>query len=288
VETQFVESPDGRALAWSEIGRRDGPVVVWCHGGLSGRLDVAFAAAGAIASGVRLITVDRPGLGESTRHKGRTVAGWAKDVAVVADGLGIDHFSVIGWSAGGPHALACAALLPDRVRATATIGSMEPVRDRAARRALGLRVDRMLIPLSRHASWLARAIVAVSTRLSAERQQQVLLRALSDADRRVLEPRPAEDVVGATLAAVEAGAAGVVDDYRAFGAPDWGFELAQISGPVCCWQGADDAAVPVAIGQRLAAAIPGARLEVVPDAGHYLVAEHGPEVFARLLADASA
>lgn len=286
METNFVETADGRTLAWSEVGDPTGAPAVWCHGGLSGRTDASWAAAGAIAAGVRLITIDRPGIGESTRDRGRTVAGWADDVAHVTDAIGLPRFCVVGWSAGGPHALACAARLPERVLATATIGSMEPVRDRAARRALGLRVDRMLIPLARHAPWLARGVLAASSRMSPERQKRVLLRALADADRTVLEPLPAEEVVGSTLRAAEAGTAGIMDDYRAFGAPGWGFDLDRIAGPVRCWQGADDAAVPVAIGRRLAGAIPRAELELVPDAGHFLVAEHGAAVLSRLLADA--
>jgi pimeloyl-ACP methyl ester carboxylesterase len=288
VEPKFAETPDGRTVAWSELGDHTGPPVIWCHGGLSGRTDASFAEAGAVAAGVRLITIDRPGIGESTRDQGRTVIGWADDVAVVADALGLDRFCVVGWSAGGPHALACAVRLPDRVLATATIGSMEPVRDRAARRALGLRIDRVLVPLARHTPWLARSVLAASARMSPDRQKRVLLRALSDADREVLEPLPAEDVVGSTIQAAAPGTAGIVDDYRAFGTPDWGFDLGQIPGPVRCWQGAEDAAVPVAIAKRVAAAIPGAALELVPDAGHFLVADHGTEVFTRLLAEAGA
>jgi pimeloyl-ACP methyl ester carboxylesterase len=288
MDAQFVETADGRALAWSEVGDPSGSPVVWCHGGLSGRTDASFAAPGAEAAGVRLITIDRPGIGESTRRKGRSARDWADDVRGVADALGLDRFGVVGWSGGGPHALACAAKLGDRISATATIGGMEPVRTRADRKALGLRVDRMLIPLARHAPWLARTILGASTRLSPERQKAVLLRALSDADRRVLEPLGPEEAVGSTVAAAAPGVAGFVDDYRAFGSPDWGFDLSEIAGPVRCWQGVEDAAVPPAIGRRMAEAIPRGELELVSDAGHFLVVEHGHQVFSRLLADASA
>lgn len=288
MEAQFVEMVDGRALAWSEVGDPSGVAVVWCHGGLSGRTDASFAARAAESAGVRLITIDRPGIGGSTRRKGRTAADWADDVGSVADALGLDRFGVVGWSGGGPHALACAAKLAERVSATATIGGMEPVRTRADRKALGLRADRMLIPLSRHAPWLARAVLTASTRLSPERQKRVTLRAFSEADRRVLEPLAPDDVAGSTIAAATPGVAGLVDDYRAFGAPDWGFELTDIPGPVRCWQGQDDAAVSPAIGRRLAGAIPRGEFELVPDAGHFLVVEHGQDVFTRLLADAAA
>jgi pimeloyl-ACP methyl ester carboxylesterase len=288
VEAQFVETADGRALAWSEVGDPGGSPVVWCHGGLSGRTDASFAARGAQSAGVRLITIDRPGIGDSTRRKGRSVSDWADDVRVVADALGLDHFGVVGWSGGGPHALACTAKLAERVSATATIGGMEPVRTRADRKALGLRADRLLIPIARHAPWLARTALAASTRLSPERQKRVALRGFSAADRRVLEPLPPEAVVGSSIAAAAPGVAGIVDDYRAFGSPDWGFELSDIPGPVRCWQGQEDAAVPPAIGRRLAGAIPRGELELVPDAGHFLVLEHGQDVFTRLVTDASA
>jgi len=287
VDAHFIETADGRALAWSEVGDASGAAVVWCHGGLSGRTDASLAAKGAQSAGVRLITIDRPGIGESTRRKGRSVADWADDVRVVADALGLDRFAVVGWSGGGPHALACAARLSGRVSATATIGGMEPVRTRAEREALGLRADRLLIPMARHAPWLARTALAASARLSPERQKRVALRGFSEADRRVLEPLPPEAVVGSTIAAAAPGVAGLVDDYRAFGSPDWAFELSDIPGPVRCWQGLEDAAVPPAIGRRLAGAIPHGQLELVPDAGHFLVVEHGRDVFTRLLTDAA-
>lgn len=288
MEEQHVETPDHRTVTWSEVGDPTGPPVLWCHGGLSGRTDVAFASPGAAAAGVRLIAIDRPGIGGSTRRKGRSVSDWVDDAAVTADALGLDRFSVVGWSAGGPHALACAARLGDRVLATATIGGMEPVRTRADRKALGLAVDRLLIPLARRAPWIARGALAASTRLSPARQKETLLRAVSGPDRRILEPLPPDEAVGSTIAAAAPGVAGLVDDYRAFGAPDWRFDLGEIRGPVRCWQGQDDAAVPPEIGRRLAAAIPGSQLESVPDAGHFLVAEHGAEIFTRLLADGRA
>jgi len=279
-----TQTADGRALAYHEVGDPGGAPVVWCHGGLSSRLDAEFARAGAEAARVRLVTIDRPGLGESARQKGRTVADWAGDVATVADALGIEQFRVIGWSAGGPHALACAALLPSRVLATATLGGMEPVRGRAERKALGMRIDRMLIPLSRHAAWLAGPVLRVLGAAKGERAKRATLKPFSAADHRVLEPLSADTVTAGTRAALAQGPHGVIDDYRAFGAPDWGFDLAGISGPVTVWQGEDDAAISPAIGRRLAAAIPGAELELVPDAGHFLVIEHGRAILERLLA----
>jgi len=275
---------DGRRLAYHELGDADGYPVVWCHGGLSSRLDAENARASALTARVRLIAPDRPGIDRSDRQKHRTIADWGADVGALADELGLDRFGVVGWSAGGPHALACAAALPARVAAVATIGGMAPVRDKADRKELGLRLDRLLIPLCRRAPWLAWIAFRASKRQKPEKAKQELLDELGDADRRVLEPLPATRVSDPYKAALAPGPGGLVDDYRAVGAPEWGFDLAAITVPVRVWQGEADQAVPMSIGERLADAIPTAELERVRDAGHFLVLEHGQAVFERLLA----
>jgi len=280
--------PDGRTLAYSEIGAADGYPVVWCHGGLSSRLDAEYARAGALEARIRLITIDRPGIDRSSRQKDRTIADWGADVGALADALGLDRFAVVGWSAGGPHAIACAAALPERVSAVATIGGMAPVRDKAHRKELGLRIDRLLIPLCRHARWLAWTLFRVTAHQKPEKTKKQLIDALSDADRRVIEPLPAARVSDLYKAALSQGPNGLIDDYRAFGAPEWGFDLASVTQRVRLWQGEADQAIPMSVAERLAATLPHAELSKVPDAGHFLVVEHGAEVFAALRRDAGA
>jgi pimeloyl-ACP methyl ester carboxylesterase len=120
---------------------------------------------------------------------------------------------------------------------------------------------------------------------SAKRQ---LLRPLSASDRRMLAPVEPEQIAALFDRATEHGPHGVVDDYRAFGAPDWGFTLDQVTAPVRVWQGEDDTAIPPAIGRRLAAALPQGSLQIVPEAGHFLFLEHGQAVFEALRADLGA
>jgi pimeloyl-ACP methyl ester carboxylesterase len=280
--------PDGRQLSFSEVGDTNGWPVLWCHGGLSSRLDAENALATATTAGVRLITADRPGIAKSDRQRGRTVASWGADIAALADHLGVGRFSVVGWSAGGPHALACAAALGDRVQAVATIGGMAPVRNKADRKELGLKLDRLFIPLCRRAPWLASLLFRASTHQKPEKAKGELLKDLSNADGRVLSPLPSARLSDPYHAAMLHGPHGLIDDYRAVGAPEWGFELATIRAPVRLWQGEADNAVPPSIGRRLAGLVPGAQLELVPDAGHFLVLEHGARVFERLRADAGA
>jgi pimeloyl-ACP methyl ester carboxylesterase len=281
----LVTTPECRTLAVSVLGPSDGYPVVWCHGGLSSRLDARLAGDAPAETGVRLVTIDRPGIGASSRHRGRRVCDWPADVAAVVEALAIDRFAIAGWSAGGPFALACAALLPERVTAVATIGGMAPLESAADRRELGLPVDRVLLPLARRAPWLAALVLVPSRRMDAAAWKRGTLRSVPEPDRVALDPLPPDVAAGGSAAALGHGTKGTVDDYRAVGGA-WGFDLGVVAAPVRCWQGDADTLVPRAHAHRLADALPTGTLHVVPDAGHFLVVRHGREVFARLLEDA--
>ncbi len=124
LETRFVTTADGRRLAYCVGGDADGFPVFALHGTPGGRLlrrDDIYASVGVLG-----ISYDRPGYGQSTRHQGRTVADGAGDIAAIADDLGLTTFAVFGVSGGGPHALAVAALLPDRVIRCATMVGIAP------------------------------------------------------------------------------------------------------------------------------------------------------------------
>src|SRR3954464_14063649 len=132
---ESLVTADGRLLAWVEGGDPDGYPVIGLHGTPGCRLsrwpdDSVYAEAG-----VRYVTTDRAGYGLSSRHRGRSVADEARDVLAVADALGFHRFAVVGGSGGGPHALACAALLPARVERVACQSSLAPLGDRGLARA---------------------------------------------------------------------------------------------------------------------------------------------------------
>jgi pimeloyl-ACP methyl ester carboxylesterase len=258
---------DGRRLGYGDWGDPDGHPVLYFHGGFSSCRDIRFGAQEAAAHGVRIIAPDRPGIGDSDRRRGRTVAEWPADVEALADDLALGRFAVLGWSAGAPYALACAALLPDRVTHAATVGAAAPFQGRRDVKELGSRGDRALFPLARTVPPLASMAVCLTASLPTRVLRRQLL-----ADIRSTSDRAAVAAFdwSAVRSAVRHGGGGTVDDYRAV-ASDWGFDPADITVPVTLWQGGDDDLVPIALARRLAILMPDAAYRPVPGAGHFLL-----------------
>jgi pimeloyl-ACP methyl ester carboxylesterase len=242
--------------------------------------------------GIRHVLYLRPGYGESERCEGRSVADCAGDVAAVADALGVERFYTAGRSGGGPHSLATAALLPERVIAAATIAGCAP------RSAEGLdwldgmgqeNIDEIAAADAGEKELLAfiepfraKLISADAADLHAEFGDL-----LSDVDRSVMTGEFAEYEAESTRAGMKHGVWGWFDDDIEL-INDWGFELSDISCPVTIWQGAQDRMVPLAHGEWLAAHIPGARANLLDDHGHLSLAlGHYGELLDDLIANGS-
>jgi pimeloyl-ACP methyl ester carboxylesterase len=284
VQPKRVSLHDGRRLAYAVYGAEAGAPVVYCHGGLSSHSDLAFADARARDRGVRLIAIDRPGIGESGRATGRSVADWANDVGELTTLIGVDRFSVLGWSAGGPFALACAAGLATRVDRTATVGGMAPLQGAQSADQLGLAMDRLLFPLCRRHPHRARLLLSLSKAAPSRVLHRQLLKALtSPADRSVVAAMTPAESTRDLKVAMRHGTMGVVDDYVVVGG-EWRFRPEDVSGPVTMFQGDEDLLLPMAHAESLAQRLPAGRLEVVQGAGHFLLHTHLHRVLDALVA----
>lgn len=267
-----VVTADGRKLAVEIAGPEDGEVVLFHTGTPSaGSLFEPLLEAGA-ERGLRHVSYSRPGYGDSDRQPGRTIADCARDVAAIADALGVERFYTTGHSGGGPHALACAALLPDRVNSAATTAGVAPFDAEGLDWLAGMGQENLDEFAAQQAgdSELQAFLETSAEEFGSLTGDQVLAALgdlISDADRAVLTGAFAEHEAAALREALRNGIWGWFDDDKAFFA-DWGFDLGEIETPVTIWQGEEDRMVPFAHGKWLAAHVSGAKARLLPGEGH--------------------
>ena len=264
--------PDGRTLEALVTGPEDGTLLVLHHGSPGAAVPHLSLEEATAERGIRLVQYSRPGFGDSTRHAGRTVADCAADVAALADHLGAERFLTAGWSGGGPHALACAALLPERVMAAATIAGVAPYDAEGLDWTAGMGEENQIeYPLAAtdpdaHLEWI-RAAVEKLAEVRAEDIVAAMRTIISDVDEASLTGELGEVVAASFRAAFRSGPWGWRDDDLAFVAP-WGFDLSEIRVPVTIWQGRHDLMVPFAHGEWLLAHVPSARSGLRSEHGH--------------------
>ncbi|WP_354701537.1 hypothetical protein DSM112329_01856 [Paraconexibacter sp. AEG42_29] len=262
----------GRRLSYAQAGPDDGRPVLVLHGAIGSPLRPSPELAAAIqALGLRYLMVSRPGFGGSDPSPGRSLVGFAHDLAGLAEVLGLARVAVVGVSAGGPYAIACAHAIPDRVAAVATVSSPSPAfRPWAAPgTAPGARVALATIAA---APGVTTAVGNVAAGL-VRRHPRLLLRAMTlgaDAgDRELLDDPPrAVAAVDGFLAATATGVGGLMDDYVLSTRP-WGFALADVRAEVQLWHGTGDRLVPPVHAVHLAAGLPRHRLTLAPADGHF-------------------
>ncbi len=243
-----------------------------------------------LARGLRAIHFARPGYGDSTPQPGRAVADVAGDVEGILDALGVATFITWGASGGGPHALACAALLPDRCLAAATIAGVAPSDAEGLDWLAGMGPENIeeFGAAQRGEADLTAFLEKEAAGLGNLTGADIidgLGGLIGDADKAVLTGEYADYQASALKASVRTGIAGWRDDDIAFVA-DWGFPLgpAGLPVPVALWQGDDDRMVPFSHGQWLAARVPGAQVHLLPGEGHLSLAErHYGEILDDLL-----
>jgi pimeloyl-ACP methyl ester carboxylesterase len=274
-DPQMIRLPDGRDLAYCLYGPDGGAPAVFFYGTPGTMFLARDRLVPLEEGGVRLLVVDRPGYGASTRLPGRSVAAAADDLTVVAEHLGWDFFAVWGASGGGPHALACAALLGGRIARCASVVGPAPFDADGLNWLEGmsaLNVEEFTRALAGEAAYrplaeqLARDAVAAAERGGLAVADDY---ALAESDRAVLTAQAqSPGHLFRTRAAYTGGIDGCVDDVIAFTRP-WNVDLGSIGVPVSIWYGPDDALCPRAHTDWLLQHIPGAEAHQLPG-GHVL------------------
>lgn len=300
-ETRAIQLDDRRDLAWIEVGDPSGTPVIALHGSPGRGMDFAVYHATASKCGVRLIGVDRPGYGHSAYQPRRSLSDWPGDVSQLADHLGLARFGVIGHSAGGPHALACARYLSARLLGCGVLSGLAPqahtpitqgmLLSNRIQTALYRRWPSSLDGVAVCMGILAFPLVAPMLRHGRRHPER-------EVDRIMRQMLPECDA--AVVARPEIHATLVADATRfdyvtlrtsiqdmAACIRDWGFELQDIEMPIHLWHGDLDRNVPVAHAQIQKSALPSASLHLCAGEGHWLLVDHMAEVLSVVAANGS-
>ncbi|MFO0929628.1 MAG: alpha/beta hydrolase [Gemmataceae bacterium] len=281
----LVRLADGRNLEYASYGDEAGLPLLFFHGFIGSIRQAAFAHPAACAHGLRLVAVNRPGVGRSTPVGRRTIREHVADVVQLADQLGLERFGVIGVSGGAPYALACLSDLPHRVRVGSLLSGLGPVADPGLLKEMDP-TERRILLLARWMPWVVQGLLGVQLRCyenSPEELLATLMRRWPAADQEVfgdawLRTLFLEDVrqvlrnvQAAALLAAELGL------YSR-----WGFRLEDVppTARVLMWHGSHDAVVPPLLARHVAGRLSGAELTLYPG-GHFMAVHHTEEIVTR-------
>jgi pimeloyl-ACP methyl ester carboxylesterase len=287
VPTQNLQLPDGRSLDVFLAGPETGTPLLFHIGTPGAGLPFTPFVETLAARGLRYVSFSRAGYGDSTRKPGRSVADVVADSQAVLNAIEAERSYVIGWSGGGPHALACAARLPG-VIAAATIGGVAPYPADGLDWTVGMgaeNVEEFAAALAGPDELIAfKERAAPELRIvTPEQVADAFGDLIDDVDRGSLTGAFSEWMADIFHEALRVGYWGWFDDDMAFTKP-WGFALDDIGVPVFVWQGAHDRMVPFAHGEWLAAHIPGARPRLFAEHGHLsLAVDSIPHIVDELL-----
>jgi pimeloyl-ACP methyl ester carboxylesterase len=267
--------PDGRRLGYAETGDPDGEPLLVLHGWPNCRLFAAAFDRVAREHGARVVAPERPGFGVSDPDSDRDLTDWPADVTALLDALGIGSAPVLGVSGGGPYALACAALAPERVPRAAVACGVGPMT------AVGIE-GRLPFLAGRYTPRAVRAYLRaeeLAARYVPERTLARRAEAAAPHDRDLWLGDVGKLLLATGLATRQRhGNAHLGRDLQLY-ASDWGFDLGDVDVPVGLWYGRADRIVPVEMGRYLAEAVPTAESHFYPDLGHVgIVQEHEPAI----------
>jgi pimeloyl-ACP methyl ester carboxylesterase len=276
---------DGRLLGYLDCGDPKGrPIFFFCGFAMSAP---CIHPDDTIAESLRLrvIAVDRPGIGHSSPSRPRSLQDWGSDISALADALEVPRFGVLGWSAGGPHALACAALLGKRVAAVGVVSGAPRFDDSALLEAMPTKTQ-WLVEIARQTPMLLDFGFAFHCRQvgrGPEKAIESALGSLSATDREIVtDPQFAPALSESMALACAHGASALTADAVALSQP-WPFDPGAIESRVCLWHGGEDGIVPYAVAELAAKQFPLVKESYLPAEGHFLYLRHWREILESLL-----
>ena len=282
---QTITLRDGRTLGFAEYGDPVGKAVFHFNGSGGSRLEYPMDKSILTDLGIRFVATDRPGHGLSDPQTNRKLLDWPDDISQLADHLGADRFYVMGWSAGGPHALACAFRLPERVLAGAIISGLAPPDRPNPYKGMPL-PNRGLMMIARRAPIVVKIFRRLASRMlkgDPEEISKKIAGSFPPVDRQIIEaPGNMKGLGLDILEGYGQGWQGPAQDDIIINNP-WGFRLENITVRIDIWQGEVDKNVPLCQGKYQDERIANSRLTVLPGQAHLYLLTHWREVLSALV-----
>ncbi len=285
---QRIKLKDGRFLGFAEIGDSDGIPLFHFHGFPASRLEVVMLTEMVAKKKVRIISVDRPGMGLSDFKKGRLLLDWPSDIIELADELSISKFAVEGISGGAPYSIACAYKIPDRLTACGIICGIGPLTTQIKKL---ININPIIIFIARRMNWIFRLIMNRQGKIARnlekmEVQLQKGFNQLPEPDRAILnDPKLLPLFLQEGGEAFRQGGRGVSLDAKIYAQP-WGFNLEDITRnlKVYLFHGELDSTIPVSVGRVVSKMIPNCKSTFYPNDGHYsVVFNHLDDILKKLI-----
>jgi pimeloyl-ACP methyl ester carboxylesterase len=275
---------DSRILSYAEYGKPNGYPTFFFHGSPSSHLEGAYFHECAMENEIRIIAVDRPGIGESTFMENRKIIDFPNDIVQLADSLGFDKFGIVGWSGGGPVALASAKSISDRLSFVIALGSAAPM-DWDGSLDLLHKADRTSAMLSMSHPSLFLFLYSITgffAKNYPESFRKQTLKRLCDSDKKIWSMPFNNGNIGdwemkAIMESFRQGRSGAGYDAITY-FRDWGFKLSEIEYPVHLWHGTSDTLVSIKLGEHIAETIPKVIFRPISNEGHFFLIEHMKEI----------
>ncbi len=278
MEIQQLLLASGRHLSYVEFGTKNGTPVFYFHGFPGSHLDIGVFKGDEVATqlNIRLIAINRPGYGYSDSHPGRTLLDWPDDVTAVADSLNLDTFSVLGYSGGGPFALACAYKIPDRLRKVVVLSGMGPGNSPGAREVPSWAIIRW-------PGFMQRIILSGMRKMVTSNPEKILTnmnKSLSEVDCETMKnPEVQKSFIDGFREAFRVGYKGAMEDARIY-KNNWGFEFQGISHQIYLWHGEKDSNVKIETARYITSQLPNSVYKFYPTEGHLsLIEKNSMEIF---------
>lgn len=273
---QIFQLKDGRKLGFIEYGKKDGIPVMIFHGTPGSKIWFTENDEVANRLGLRLISTDRPGFGTSDSMKNRTLLDWPNDVGELADGLGIEKFSVLGVSGGGAFAAACAYKIPHSLVHVSMISSVTPFKNGKPPKTM-LKENRIAFSLCKYTPWLLKYMYKSQKKMMEQKPEKYIdamkkgNNHLSEWDRQYVQTDDQiKEMMAHLMGAFRLRVDGAVEEPVLLSRP-WGFELRDIKIPVHIWHGESDRMAPFEEIKKVSREISLSTTHFVPNAGHFLI-----------------